>query len=115
MVEGRDIAVVDPTTFGVVSTIEPIDFDPPLGVQINALALGPDALWVVNDESGILQRSTSVGSAVLQAFRTDADRVMADTTYRHDRGVDEVRVGAAALRVGPAQGASSCRLQASGV
>jgi len=56
LVEGRDIAVVDPTTFEVTDTIEPFDFDPPLGIQINALALGPDALWVVNDESSILQR-----------------------------------------------------------
>jgi DNA-binding beta-propeller fold protein YncE len=56
MVEGRDIAVVDPETFEIVDTIEPMDFDPPLGVQINALALSPGALWVVNDESSILQR-----------------------------------------------------------
>ena len=56
MVEGRDIAVVDPTTFEIVDTIEPMDFDPPLGVQINAIALTPGALWVVNDESSILQR-----------------------------------------------------------
>jgi hypothetical protein len=56
MVEGRDIAVVDPATFQIVDTIEPMDFDPPLGVQINALALSPGALWVVNDESSILQR-----------------------------------------------------------
>ena len=56
MVEGRDIAVVDPTTFEIVDTIQAFDFDPPLGIQVNALALGPDALWVVNDESSILQR-----------------------------------------------------------
>ena len=56
MVEGRDIAVVDPATFEIVDTIEPMDFDPPLGVQINAMALTPGALWVVNDESSILQR-----------------------------------------------------------
>ena len=45
-----------PTTFEIVDTIEPMDFDPPLGVQINAIALTPGALWVVNDESSILQR-----------------------------------------------------------
>ena len=56
IIEGRDIAVVDPTTFEVTDTIEPFDFDPPLGVQVNALALRPGALWVVNDESSILQR-----------------------------------------------------------
>ena len=56
VVEGRDIAIVDPTTFEITGTIEPFDFDPPLGIQVNALALGPDALWVVNDESSILQR-----------------------------------------------------------
>ena len=56
MVEGRDIAVVDPTTYEIVDTIEPMDFDPPLGVQINAMTLTPGALWVVNDESSILQR-----------------------------------------------------------
>jgi hypothetical protein len=56
MVNGRDIAVVDPATFEIVDTIEPMDFDPPLGVQINALTLSPGALWVVNDESSILQR-----------------------------------------------------------
>jgi hypothetical protein len=42
-------AVTDP--FETVDTIEPMDFRPPRGVQINALALPPDALWVVNDES----------------------------------------------------------------
>ena len=56
MVEGRDIAVVDPTTFEITGTIEPFDFDPPLGIQVNAIALAPGALWVVNDESSILQR-----------------------------------------------------------
>jgi hypothetical protein len=56
IVEGRDIAVVDPATFEIVDTIKPMDLDPPLGVQVNALALGPDALWVVNDQSSILQR-----------------------------------------------------------
>jgi hypothetical protein len=56
MVDGRDIAVIDPATFQIVDTIEPMDFDPPLGININALALSPGALWVVNDESSILQR-----------------------------------------------------------
>jgi hypothetical protein len=56
IVEGRDIAVIDPATFEIVETIEPMDLDPPLGIQVNALALGPDALWVVNDQSSILQR-----------------------------------------------------------
>jgi hypothetical protein len=56
MVDGRDVAVVDPTNFEVVDTIEPMDFNPPLGIQINALALSPGALWVVNDEASILQR-----------------------------------------------------------
>jgi len=56
MVEGRDVAVVDPATWTIVDTIHPMDFDPPLGVQVNALALGTDSLWVVNDEAGIVQR-----------------------------------------------------------
>ncbi len=56
LVDGRDILVVEPSTFEVLETIEPMDFDPPFGVQVNALVAEPGVLWVVNDAAGILQR-----------------------------------------------------------
>jgi hypothetical protein len=56
LVDGRDIVVVDPTTFDVVETIEPMDFNPPFGVQVNSFVIDQGALWVVNDASAILQR-----------------------------------------------------------
>lgn len=54
--ERHDVAVVDPDTFEVTETIKAFDFSPPLGHQVNSVAVGPGALWVVNDEAGILQR-----------------------------------------------------------
>jgi glutamine cyclotransferase len=56
IVEKRDVVVVDPSTFEITETIEAFDFAMPLGNQVNSLAVAPGALWVVNDEAGILQR-----------------------------------------------------------
>jgi hypothetical protein len=46
------VLVIDATTYELTDTIEPLTFVD----KINALAVGPGALWVATDSAGILQR-----------------------------------------------------------
>ena len=49
--DGVDVAVIDAST-ELTDTIEPLTF----ADEINALAVGPGALWVATGSAGILQR-----------------------------------------------------------
>ncbi len=50
--DGVDVLVIDATTYELTDTIEPLTFVD----RINALAVGPGALWVATGSAGILQR-----------------------------------------------------------
>ena len=50
--DGVDVLVIDANTYEVTDTVEPLTFVD----RINALAVGPGALWVATGSAGILQR-----------------------------------------------------------
>ena len=50
--DGVDVLVIDAHTYELTDTIEPLTFVD----RINALAVGPGALWVATGSAGILQR-----------------------------------------------------------
>ena len=47
-----DVLVIDANSYEVTGTIEPLTFVD----KLNALAVGPGALWVATGSAGILQR-----------------------------------------------------------
>ena len=50
--DGVDVIVVDARTYELTDVIEPLTFVD----HLNALAVGPGALWVATGDAGILQR-----------------------------------------------------------
>jgi hypothetical protein len=52
LADGIDVIVVDATTYELTGTIEPLTFFD----RLNALAVGPGALWVATGSAGILER-----------------------------------------------------------
>ena len=50
--DGVDVLVIDANTYELTDTIEPLTFVD----KLNALAVGPGALWVATGSAGILQR-----------------------------------------------------------
>ena len=50
--DGVDVLVIDANAYEVTDTVEPLT----LVDRINALAVGPGALWVATGSAGILER-----------------------------------------------------------
>jgi hypothetical protein len=55
LADGVDVLAIDPHTYEITDVIEPLT----IVTGLNALAVSPDALWVIASGTSILQRSTS--------------------------------------------------------
>ena len=53
--DGKDVLIIDPTTFEVTDTVEPL-YHGAWGPDLNSLTTGFGALWTVAESPGILQR-----------------------------------------------------------